>query len=340
MIYRPWGNIHKILPKFDNISDWIFWGCISPEDRTVAAFLETRKSNYSKNITKYYFTNINDPNNQSSEIIHDKLKRKNEHIDLIKSYNLNPIIGNFDLQYTNDEIIYEYIHQIINVSSGNILLDISCFPKKYFFPIIKFILWSDKIDNFIVLNTLPMQYREGYLSGDFAEWKTIPFFPDMEPETVKDIVLFSVGHMPMADLESLQEIYSSPKVKLFFPFPGNLQSYKLSWEFVFNIKNSLSNKENIDLNYVNALDPSELYDNLIAMTNIEDLPNKKTSLIAPYGPKPFSLAMAIFASKYDIPVYYTQPRLYYPDYSIGIGEKNGIVSVNAYCIVIKKRMIY
>jgi hypothetical protein len=50
--------------------------------------------------------------------------------------------------------------------------------------------------------------------------------------------------------------------------------------------------------------------------------------------------MAIFASKYDVPVYYTQPRLYYPDYSIGIEKKDGVASVNAYCIVVKGRKLY
>jgi hypothetical protein len=336
MIYRPWGNVHSILPKFGNVCDWVFWGCLGTEDRTIAAFHEVNK--YSQNIKKYYFTKINDPPGQSQEVINEKTAIKKTHESFIKLYK-DPIIDTFDLQYSDDQIIYDYINQILNQSSGNILLDISCFPKRYFFPIIKFILKYEKINNFIVLNTMPMQHRDGPLSDNFAEWQTIPFFADMEEVKPKNIALFSVGHMPMASLGPIQDIRSS-ELQLFFPFPGNLRSYKLAWKSVFDIKDSLGETRNVDLLCVNAIDTSELYDYLVAITNAEDQEKMKTSLIAPYGPKAFSLAMAIFASKYDVPVYYTQPRLYYPDYSIGIEKKGDIASVNAYCIVVKRRKLY
>ncbi len=42
--------------------------------------------------------------------------------------------------------------------------------------------------------------------------------------------------------------------------------------------------------------------------------------LAPFGPKPHSLGMALFAIKHDCGLYNTQPKSYNPDYSRGRGE--------------------
>jgi hypothetical protein len=42
--------------------------------------------------------------------------------------------------------------------------------------------------------------------------------------------------------------------------------------------------------------------------------------LAPFGPKPHTLGMALLAMKYDLAMHYTQPRVYHPDYSRGYGR--------------------
>lgn len=42
--------------------------------------------------------------------------------------------------------------------------------------------------------------------------------------------------------------------------------------------------------------------------------------LAPFGPKPHTLGMALFAIENDCGLYYTQPKSYNPDYSLSQGE--------------------
>jgi hypothetical protein len=42
--------------------------------------------------------------------------------------------------------------------------------------------------------------------------------------------------------------------------------------------------------------------------------------LAPFGPKPHSLGMALFAIRHDSGLYYTQPKSYNPNYSKGQGD--------------------
>jgi hypothetical protein len=42
--------------------------------------------------------------------------------------------------------------------------------------------------------------------------------------------------------------------------------------------------------------------------------------LAPFGPKPHTLGMTLFAMKHGCGLYYTQPKSYHPDYSKGIGS--------------------
>jgi hypothetical protein len=43
-------------------------------------------------------------------------------------------------------------------------------------------------------------------------------------------------------------------------------------------------------------------------------------MLAPFGPKPHSLGMILFALKHDRALIYSQPKSYNPDFSQGIGE--------------------
>jgi hypothetical protein len=48
--------------------------------------------------------------------------------------------------------------------------------------------------------------------------------------------------------------------------------------------------------------------------------------LAPFGPKPHAVAMALYASQgVDMPLIYAQPRLYNPPYSFGSGDCYGYV---------------
>ena len=45
--------------------------------------------------------------------------------------------------------------------------------------------------------------------------------------------------------------------------------------------------------------------------------------LAPYGRKAYIAVNVPYAIKFGSPVFYTQPRIYHPDYTIGIGSSWG-----------------
>jgi len=332
--YRPFGNLQWLLPKIKNVEKWSICGCISPEDRSIGVLRELHKHTLS---IKSNFLIVNDPISPFSPEITlkvDALKK------IATSYDKDIIVNEFSLLYDDHSKIYDYIHNFIEISKGDIILDISCLPKRFFFPFVKFFYKSKSIKNFIVTCTSPENYRqEGKLADNCSPWATLPFFSDLEETQKKDIILLGVGHLPMASLEPIQEICASSKLELFFPFPGHAASFILAWKFVHEIKRPFDNKKDVRISHISAVDTSELYDNLI--TSIDNGANGiSKAILAPYGPKPFSLAMAILATNFDVPVFYTQPRLYYPDYSTGIAIKNGIPVVMAYALVLQGQRLY
>jgi hypothetical protein len=58
----------------------------------------------------------------------------------------------------------------------------------------------------------------------------------------------------------------------------------------------------------------------------------ETADLAPFGPKPMSLAMCIYAALTEAQVFYTQPSSYRPDYSVGISQVGGEPEIYAYWI--------
>lgn len=332
MVYRPWGNIRWMLPKIMTGIEWTFCGCISPEERCLGAYNELRHAAIYLN-TKFII--VHDP---QSKFTNEIEKRMNEFKVVASMFDKYIQFEDFDLEYSDFSKIYFYIQDLINSSNGNIILDISCFPKRFFFPLVKWIFNNDKINNFIVLNTTPETYRSGKLVENFAEWDTLPFFADFNENIKKDVVFIGVGHMPMSSLNPIQDIASSDKLRLFFPFPGHPDSFMLTWKFVFDIKESFPERQVPPTTRVSAINCSELYDYLVVFSS--DLATRENVLLAPYGPKAFSLAMALFATNFNSPVYYTQPRFYYPDYSSGIAEINGIPKITAYALILQNRRIY
>ncbi len=64
-----------------------------------------------------------------------------------------------------------------------------------------------------------------------------------------------------------------------------------------------------------AWDAEQVYHKLLSWAG-----NGERLSLAPFGPKPHTLGMAMFAIKFDASVWYTQPKVYHPEYSRGIGD--------------------
>jgi hypothetical protein len=131
--------------------------------------------------------------------------------------------------------------------------------------------------------------------------------------------------------------HGSPRmdVKLLFPFPNAPESFQLTRQFLQSVEHNLRGA-NTYVKHVNGMDVSDSFDHICSLSEN----GARQVLLAPYGPKPTSLAMCIFATLKDSPVFYTQPRVYNPNYTHGVKVVNGQSHIYAYCLRLEGRDFY
>lgn len=311
--FRPWGELNWLLSKSSSI-DWNTIGCISFEERCYAI---RSLIPHNRAVKDLYF-DIKPPATSYLISQNSKLKQNRE-ILLASGLRTSDIIEINLLASVNDFL--EPVKDFINRSNGNIVFDISSFPKRFFFPILKSLVKSTEVNNLVVTYTKPIKYTEGELSGDPSEWSHIPggFMSDTFPEPEPEVAIISVGFMPLGLTKLLIGKYQDARVQLLFPHPPGPPNYQRNWDFVNRIYDSYPSLNLNDMIRVHALDTNDAYDRICDITNS----GQDKSILAPYGPKPVSLAIALFAIEKGVPVYYTQPNYYSPEYSSGIKETYG-----------------
>jgi hypothetical protein len=320
--FRPWGEFNWLLNKLPNIK-WDFIGCLSTEDRFDGAFsiLHTNRI-----INKSLFFRIEDPPSIDSEIISTKLNANNEKL---KNCGASFVVEDHKLLEPNSEIV-KSIKSFAANCTGNVIVDISTFPKRFFFPIIKLLL-KHNLNNLIVAYSSPEQYCQEDLSANPHAWDHLPLFMPVEvPEPPIHVAIVGVGFMPFGLPDLLLSRYSTTAVKFLFPFPPGPPNYQRTWEFMRKIQRSFTFKPSDAVIRVDAHNMADAYDYITKITHNR----KKNPLFAPYGPKPMSLAMCLYAALNDSPVYYTQPTYYNPNYSQGFNKAHG------YPIVLNKKLLY
>ena len=323
--FRPWGELNWLLSK-TAIRNWSVVGCISFEDR-----IHGLRTNISADhtIERSIYFDIKPPGNSSNTAQNSRLI-VNRNRMLATGVRQNQLIP-LSLLCSVDEFLAP-LKTFIEEANGNVILDISCFPKRFFFPIVKLLVKSRHVNNLFVVYTKAAGYTKEDLSGNPEEWSHIPggFMSSKFPEPKADIAIIGVGYMPLGLPKLLTGNYQDARVKLLFPHPPGPPSYQRNWDFVRRIKDSYPALQLNDMNRVHALDVSDAFDQLMVLTNNGRL----NSILAPYGPKPISIAMALFSINQGVPVYYTQPNFYSPDYSFGMKE------TLAYWIVNENNILY
>lgn len=325
--YRPWGDLRWVFSNLPN-NKYYFVGCVSPEERCTAAFSEL----YGK-ITAQSFVEVIDPDPDYA--VETRLKRQHSLSELEKSgLSITGDVSKIDLLAREEEIC-QWIESFVGRES--LVLDISSLPKRFFFPAVRLLLKQDSIRDLIITYTLPNAYHDGCIADRPEPWRALPLFgPEEFPEEKYELALVGVGFLPFGLPDLIKSDFLGAKPFLFFPFPATPSTYFKTWEFVRKIEDSLPLNANDQLLRVNGMDPSDTFDHICFLTE----QNTKKALFAPYGPKPMSLGMAIYATLAESPVFYTQPRVYHPDYSSGIRYKNSHPEIYAYCLKLDGRCLF
>jgi len=320
-LYRPWGQFQWLLNRYA-ASSWDLIGCLSTEDRCLAVrdVLHDRRG-----LRNVYLGQIGDDDSLYREVIEEKLEKRMQ--TLIASGGAKEDVRKHRL-FESPDIVISAIKAFLEESEGNIIIDISSFPKRFFFIIIKILLQNSRTKNLIATYTIPAQYRAGELAENFEPWRPLPTFSGQSADTPIQVFFVGVGHITMGLPEQLESASGSLKIQIFIPFPGHPQSIKRNWQFVQTIEQALPGKI-IPRRIIPARDVSECFNHILVDTNC----GQREALLAPFGPKPLSLAMCLYACKAEHSrVYYTQPRVYPPDYSLGIGTIGGVPKIYGYCI--------
>jgi hypothetical protein len=198
-----------------------------------------------------------------------------------------------------------------------------------------------RVETLIVTYASAQDYGKR-LSSDPAPLAPLPTFDEPADHSAYDELIVGIGFAPL----SLRELYSAKvgKIRYLFPFPPGPPNFFRNWEFLRILETEIENRsmEAKDRWYVHMYDCPSAFEALKSFTRKGD----RTSALAPFGPKTLSLAMCVFAlaagkaGKPPVHVFYTQPRRYELDYTIGVKRVDGVPDIKAYCLRLEGRNIY
>jgi hypothetical protein len=218
-----------------------------------------------------------------------------------------------------------------SVAGPSLILDITSLPKRFFFALLRDIYLKGSITDLILTYTLPMTYPAAPLAENHDPWDALlPTFrvvdPDLEAKAHRQL-LVNLGFVPDGLVAHLENRAEEKQIDLIVPFPAPVSAVQRSWQSLWALA-STPYKARFNEYRVGALDMAEAFDLIVSL-----LPSDSNLVsFAPFGPKPISAAMCIFSVLTSSPVYYAQPKVYRPDYSIGVATHQNRPKILAYWI--------
>ena len=319
MKYRPWGALFSAL-NLCSKRNWGFVGTLATEDRSLCAWKQMKASSL---IKEEIFLKIN-PINSSKYSVETNRRLNSKLSEFCALHGGKDSVFEYELM-SELYLIKSLLDRIKNLSES-VVLDISSMPKRFYFLILRDLINNPNVQDVLLTYTSPESYTKEPLYEDIDVWKNLPGFGG-DISTQKENLIVSIGFL----VESLKNYLTTAsglgKVSVMFPFPSPLSVQSRAWEAVANLEKDIDNKL-IDKYRLDTIDLSTAFDYIVSISKNSEF---KVSF-APFGPKTFSVAMCLYAIQKDSAVYYPQPTVYHPDYSIGIKNNEPSEAVNAYWI--------
>lgn len=328
MIWRPWGKLEQTL-RFLPDCNWYYFGCISTEERSIGT------SNYVRELlkpSKEKWIVINDVESRFSGKTREILGARRSEFAIMGGNSHH--IEQYELFAPLSEIS-GISNEIVKSDVNSVFLDLTSLPKRFFFPMVRNLMASDSIQNLVCIYTTPGSYSDEDLAINYGDWDSLPGF-GKNTNDEKYNLLVSVGFMAESLANYLQGHHQEHEwVKLLIPFPSPPEATRRTWEAIMKIEEA---GENLDFEKirVDTLDVSSAYDRLCSIAKDSARP----IAFAPFGPKPISLAMCLYAINHADPVYYPQPESYSPDYTSGIRFDDPQRAINAYIVKLNGVNLY
>jgi len=336
--FRAWGLLGNVV-KAANVGRWAFVGCVSMEYRSIVALQLIRPFLQIPDVAVFSITDSED-----SRFFATSVEQTRTHRDLL-------LRGGVSTQVFREHALLEPFGAIQSTIDGfldgcvaeNLMFDISSMPKKLFFFVVKRALQrQSQFANIVALYTEPESYTSEALAENPQQWSTLPGFdgPRHLPERHKRRVVIGMGFEPLGlpDLV-IQGEFTGVGTHLLFPFPTPPDRIRKNWMFARDL--FANSTGSLEYRHVDGLNVPDVFDLLTAIGD-----GGQTQLtLAPYGPKPVSLAMALYAGRHNTgpnatAVYYTQPTAYNPEYSSGVKMIRGELGIHCYAIKRIGRLLY
>ena len=324
-MYRPWGWLDWTLSLSRRLQ-WTLVGCVGPEQRSIVAATAFHKRKLISSSTLFRVVEPDSPYassaNASIRLRERGLQRAGVKPEIVRLDLLAPI---------------STLDQMCDSFSGPVALDISSLPKRFFFYLLKRLVKNEQVGDLILTYTLPKEYPEGPLAGDYDDWGALPSFRPADPELEKQAqarLIVNVGFLPHGLIAHLSGPAEERKIDLLIPFPAPAVTVRRIWKSVWALRRP-SHARFAEVR-VAANDLSEAFDVILSL-----IPQDSNLVsFAPFGPKPISAAMCLYATLASCPVYYAQPKMYRPNYSIGVAQIGREPAVNTYWIKHAGRLLY
>lgn len=308
----PWGELRDIYSTFLHDTDFVVMGCLSFEERccTVPQELQTDRCQAVELIE------VLDPPDAYPDYSAEIKVRTDQYRQLLNGRNIlfHSVVS--ELLIGEDQLI-DIINGFTNrvPSVPTIVLDITSLPKRYFCFFVKRLLLQESFRNVIVTYTQPALggYTSSHLAEDPMTYEHLPGYGSPLPPSGATMIV-SVGFESLG-IKPLLEIYSSERkqTRIIMAFPPNGENIKRQWS---TLKQMVTDPQEIrgNIEIIAGWDAEQVYNTLEQWRYDTD-----GLTLAPFGPKPHSLGMTLFAIKFDSGLYYTQPKSYNPSYSTGQG---------------------
>jgi len=306
---RPWGSLEWVIAKTPRAgSRRTLIGCIGFEERSTAV----PRLMYGHGVRDINLFTVTDPPSRYSARIAEKIATNTETLWEAKVCDTRPI-STLSL-FALDEEIAAIAQPVRDGTETELWLDITSMPKRFFFLLVKLALNTPSVSSLFVTYSQPApgRYTREHLAEDPEMPQPLPGFGPLASDL--DRLVVAVGFEPLG-LSQLLGDYRDRKRDIYFivPFPPGQPYSRRVWSTIHNIGFPGDHR----VRRVPALDTFGCVDVLTTLTSEADHGNVA---LAPYGPKPISLGMCVYAARTGAAVFYTQPRVYHPDYTVGIGK--------------------
>jgi hypothetical protein len=322
----PWGPLDWLLAKTTRSPGRkLLLSCVGPEDRCLEVPLKLVPTV----IPECSAFAVRDPDSRFTARIGDKTESHRR--TLVENGAIaDAALPTVDLFALDDDIEALLINSIGGNSGVELWLDVTSMPKRFFFLLTKLALRSSQVSTLYVTYAQPApgRYTFEHLAEDPEIPQPLPGFGPSVAEPEKLVVGIGFESLGLAQL--LGEYRDRRREVIYLlPFPPGQPYSRRVWDTVHNIGFPGEHR----LRRVPALDVFGTVRQLVADTT--DAGGQLiAAALAPYGPKPVSLGMCLYAIYSNAPCFYTQPRMYHPDYTTGRGpawayrlRSNGIDTV-------------